>query len=65
MTNNEQKAYDILDLVDNLLEEKGISVPCEDPREEAERQPDINDARIYGMEYARLHDGIVRVLDAK
>jgi len=46
-----------------LLEEKDISIPCEDSAEEKERHDGGNNARIYGAEYWRLEDGIHKILE--
>ena len=38
----------------NLLDEKNIEIPCNDPTEEGHRHDDGNDAKIYGTEYFDL-----------
>lgn len=51
------------DQFEQLLEEKDISIPCEDSAEEKERHDGGNNARIYGAEYWRLEDGIHKILE--
>ena len=53
----------IVDLFDDFLDEKGISIPCEDPHEQEDRLQDDNSASIYGMEYFNLEDRVCDVLD--
>ena len=56
----------VLERFEDMLEEKGITVPCADPDEQAERESDPdNGARIYGSEYSELLDGVEStVIDA-
>lgn len=48
----------IMELFEDLLEEKNISIPCDDEEEERMRYEDENTARIYGMEYYNLSEKI-------
>lgn len=49
----------ILEKFEDLLERKGISVPCDDPDEQAELDGDPdNGARLYGTEYSDLLDEV-------
>ena len=50
-------AIAILDLFEDLLDEKGIDIPSED------RVGEEGEARIYGTEYFQLEDGIVQLLE--
>lgn len=52
--NKEHLAEDIVDVFENLLDEKNIEIPCNDPTEEGHRHDDGNDAKIYGTEYFDL-----------
>lgn len=52
--NKEHLAEDIIDIFENLLDEKNIEIPCNDPVEEEIRHDDGNDAKIYGTEYFDL-----------
>lgn len=49
-------AIQILELFEDMLEEKNITIPDED------RTGDETEARLYGMTYANLEDGIVALL---
>lgn len=56
-------AINILELFDNLLTEKGISVPCDDARETEDRLASNGDELgLYGMEYWNLADDIESLL---
>ena len=55
-------ASDIIENFEDLLEEKGISIPCDDANEEKERWDGGNTATIYGTEYGNLMDAIEEVL---
>ena len=50
----QKMCLEIIDQFEQLLEEKDISIPCEDSAEEKERHDGGNNARIYGAEYWRL-----------
>ena len=52
--NKEHLAEDIVDVFENLLDEKNIEIPCNDQTEEVHRHDDGNDAKIYGTEYFDL-----------
>lgn len=56
-------AATIVDVFDDFLDEKGISIPCADPHEQEDRLQDDNSASIYGMEYYDLEDRVNNVLD--
>ena len=49
-------AIRILELFEDVLEEKNITIPDED------RTGSDEEARLYGMTYANLEDAIVEVL---
>jgi hypothetical protein len=57
MDRKREFAITILDLFENLLEEKDITIPSDD------REGNDSEARLYGCEYACLEDDIVKVLD--
>ena len=59
----QKMCLEIIDQFEQLLEEKDISIPCEDSAEEKERHDGGNNARIYGAEYWRLEDGIHKILE--
>lgn len=50
-------AIRILDIFEEMLENKGISIPDED------RTGDESEACLYGMTYANLEDEIVTLLE--
>ena len=52
-----EKVIAILDAFENLLDSKGIEIPCED-----ERHNGGNDAKLYGSEYSELYDAIEKIL---
>lgn len=52
--NKEHLAEDIVDIFENLLDEKNIEIPCNDPVEEEGRHDGGNDVKIYGTEYFDL-----------
>lgn len=56
-------AHRIVELFEELLDEKGIEIPCKDTEEQKERYADGNTAKIYGMEYWSLVDKIERLLE--
>lgn len=51
-------AVTILDVFEDMLEQKGITIPDEDDQ----RTPD-NNARLHGMTYAILEDAITEILE--
>lgn len=61
MSDMQSTASAILDLFENLLDEKNITIPCSDQSEQAQRE-DHNDARIYGSEYFDLENSICILL---
>lgn len=52
----------IIDAFEDLLNEKGIDIPCAEADEEAARHEDNNTARIFGSEYYMLEDLICGIL---
>ena len=56
------KVIAILDVFEDLLDSKGIEIPCEDEREQDERHDGGNEAKIYGSEYGELYDAIEKIL---
>lgn len=62
-------AAQMVELFEDLLYEKGITVPCADEDEESERSEDGNEACLYGMEYSTLLDNVeeylINALDEK
>lgn len=56
-------ATTIVDVFDDFLDEKNISIPCADSHEQEDRLQDDNSAAIYGMEYYDLEDRVNNVLD--
>lgn len=63
---NEKKknklATEIVDLFEELLDRKGIEVPCDDITEEKERHDGNNAAKLYGMEYFDLVSNVQNLL---
>lgn len=55
---NRGVAIRILDVFEEMLESKGISIPDED------RTGDVSEARLYGMTYADLENTIEELLRA-
>jgi len=47
-------ATEIVELFEDLLDEKGIEIPCADETEQKDRYEGGNDAKLYGMEYWNL-----------
>lgn len=54
--------HEIVELFENLLDEKGIEVPCENETEQKDRYDGKNTARLYGSEYWDLVDKIGNLL---
>lgn len=52
--NKEHLAEKIVDVFENLLDEKNIEIPCDDFTEEEERHDGGSDAKLYGTEYFDL-----------
>lgn len=55
-------ATEIVELFEDLLDEKGIEIPCADKTEQKDRYEGGNDAKLYGMEYWNLIDTIQAML---
>ncbi len=55
-------ATEIVQLFEDLLERKGIVIPCDDETEEADRRDNENAARLYGMEYYSLLEEVQGIL---
>ena len=55
-------ATEIVELFEDLLDEKGIEIPCADETEQKDRYEGGNDAKLYGMEYWNLIDTIQAML---
>lgn len=62
MDKKREKACRIVELFEDLLDEKKIEVPCADEDEQKERHLDGNSARLYGMEFWSLVDKIEAIL---
>jgi hypothetical protein len=56
--NDEEKslAFEIIELFEELLDEKNISIPSLD------RQGDEEEGRLFGSEYYQLEEGIINIL---
>ena len=63
MDRNLEIACEIVELFDDLLNEKGIEIPCSFESEEAERHLNDNEAKIYGSEYWDLVNKVQSILD--
>ena len=57
-----EKAIAIVDLFEQLLDSKEIDIPCSDEVEQSIRYKEGNCARIYGIEYCELIDGIMNII---
>ena len=57
-----EKAIAIVDLFEQLLDSKEIDIPCSDEAEQSTRYKKGNCARIYGIEYCELIDGIMNII---
>ena len=55
-------ATEIVELFENLLDEKGIEIPCEDSIEQKDRYDGGNCAKLYGMEYYNLVAAVQELL---
>lgn len=53
----------IVEIFENLLEEKEIEIPCSDKTEESERHQGGNSVKLYGMEYFNLVDEVRGLLN--
>ena len=52
------RAFLLVDMFEDLLDDKNLEIECDDPVEEKERHISGNDAKLYGMEYWRLVDRV-------
>ena len=57
-----EKAIAIVDLFEQLLDSKEIDIPCSDEAEQSTRYKEGNYARIYGIEYCELIDGVMNII---
>lgn len=55
-------ATEIVELFEELLDKKGIEIPCEDAIEQKERCDGNNVAKLYGMEYFDLVSNVQSLL---
>ena len=55
-------AFSVVDIFEDLLDEKNMEIPCADIHEEADRHDHENTAKIYGTEYWYLVDRIEELL---
>ena len=55
-------AHEIVELFEDLLDKKGIEIPCEDETEQKDRHQDDNNVKLYGMEYWNLVDQVENLL---
>lgn len=63
MKNTERDlAFYVVDIFEDLLDEKNIDIPCADSSEEEDRHENENTARIYGTEYGDLIDRVEALL---
>mgnify|MGYP004524408051 CR=1 FL=1 len=55
-------ATEIVELFEELLDQKGIEIPCKDEDEQNERHEGGNVAKLYGMEYYNLVSAVQYLL---
>lgn len=55
-------ATEIVELFEELLDRKGIEIPCDDKDEQKDRYEGNNTAKLYGMEYFNLVSDIQNLL---
>ena len=55
-------AFSVVDIFENLLDEKDMEIPCADAHEEEDRHDHENTAKIYGTEYWYLVERIEELL---
>lgn len=55
-------ATEIVELFEELLDKKGIEIPCDDEDEQKDRYEGNNTAKLYGMEYFNLVSDIQNLL---
>jgi len=56
MKKEKKTAIAIIELFEELLNKKDITIPSDD------REEDKNEARLYGSEYYKLEDDIIKLL---
>lgn len=59
MERNREIACEIIDIFENLLEEKNITIPSKD------KEGNEDESRIFGEEYYNLEEKITELLDKK
>lgn len=60
--NHTNLANEIVELFEELLDEKGIEIPCSDVTEQQDRHEGGNAAKLYGMEYWGLVEKVESLL---
>lgn len=55
-------AFSVVDIFEDLLDEKDMEIPCADAHEQEDRHAHENTAKIYGTEYWYLVDRIEELL---
>lgn len=55
-------AEELVECFEELLDAKGVFIPCEDEIEEKDRYEGGNEAKLYGMEYYNLVGELQEVL---
>ncbi len=55
-------AFSVVDIFEDLLDEKDMEIPCADAHEEEDRHDHENTAKIYGTEYGDLVDRVEALL---
>ena len=63
MEKNRKLACEIVELFDDLLDKKGIEIPCDDEYETLERHYNGNEAKLYGTEFWELVGEIEFILN--
>lgn len=62
MATNRMIAHMIVEKFEELLDRKGIEIPCDNNADEKTRHDSGNTAKLYGMEYWELVGEIERLL---
>lgn len=62
MNGTKALATAIVELFEDLLDDKGIEIPCADETEENQRHLNGNTAKLYGTEYGDLIDRVEALL---
>ncbi len=57
-----KKVIAIMDAFEELLDAKGIEIPCANKEEQGGRHDSGNDAKLYGTEFGALYDTIEQIL---